>query len=212
MTARGASASARILHAWAPVRDGEVWGVGPHRVLCADLREVGWTGRWALLSEGVPPVEAVWSYPPPSRASACQALRRAGRLTASVHYEDLLVRFADLVRDVLPAGHVRLLFPPRLLSTWKALAEARAWEEVGLKGAPAWSDRSPLLEWTAAVRVPPEGTPAVVLDPCCGTGALLAEAAKAGAIALGIDLVPDRVPFALRRLEAATGLEARRLC
>ena len=212
MSGRGASANARILHAWAPVRDGEVWGVGPHRVLCADLREVGWTGRWDLLAEGAPPVEAVWSYPPPSRASACGALRKAGRLTASVHYEDLLVRFADLVATVMPAGLVRLRFPPRLLPTWQALAEARAWEERDLRGAPAWADRSPLLEWTAAVRVPPEGQPAVVLDPCCGTGAMLAEAARAGSIALGIDLVPERVPFALRRLEVVAGVEARRLC
>jgi DNA modification methylase len=60
-----------------------------------------------------------------------------------------------------------------------------------------------LLDLLVRACCPPGGT---VLDPCCGSGTTLVAAAKAGRNAIGLDISPEAVRIARKRLRDEAGL------
>ncbi len=198
------------------VQPGDLWRVGAHRFLCADVEAVD---VWQAL--GRPVVQMIYTDPPWDIGHARMFRRLAGR-ASDVSLEHLHGRLASLVHACGCPAYVQV--------SQRAKGQlSDVLQQAGLSCYGEWtlSYRQPgdmcLLLWSA-VPIEGQGEDApedgasirwaigrssapggLVFDPFMGAGATARVAHRLGRIAIGSEIIPAKMALCLRRMRTTTG-------
>jgi len=192
-----------------PTRPGDLWEIGPHRLLCEDL--------CCLPRLPFPPVDVVYSDPPWEPAGYRRFARYAGR-EPEMPFAEFYAHLVDLLRLTCPTG---LLMIWMSRSRWPDTAAiflahgagqlgtvAVEWGVlwVGTFGRPKdWpiefpAERVDMLTWGGRFA---RGRRA--LDPCCGVGTQLRGLLAGGAAEVyGVEMLGDKLANAVSSLARFT--------
>jgi hypothetical protein len=194
-----------------PVREGEVWTVGDHRVRCGDLRD--WVAPWHTLVYSDPP----WGNGPLSAFHTNAKLAKPSydwsvlyaliiekaRFSAPIWLETGIRQEAQVMGMMSTPGLFTVSFEITYQRTHPCRLVYRG-ENVPPGALPGVLKGMNDTETPAVVlRAYPRGT---VLDPCAGRGLTAVSAHFCGWKSESNELDPRRVSAALACLRQATGL------
>lgn len=201
-----------------PIALGDIWQVGPHRVLCADFREAGgygWLLRLFTNGREQRYVGAVESAPYTSPQSFTQRMVRAGRGLRSVNMDAFAYALAEHAARVLErtGGTARVHVTRPLRASYAASLDKHGFrvlrgdEKSRLPRKPSSAPRVVLRAVFPAPSGREEDVGEILYDPVCGKGRVLRDAAEQGLTAYGVDPDPYCCAIALDQLRIATGDE-----
>lgn len=200
------------------VQPGQLWTVGPHRLLCGDCTAPGTLAR---LLAGVPAPTLVYSDPPWEPGWHRRFAAQAGVMPSA--YPAFVAAF---VAALPPVPLVYLETGARWDGAWRQTLQASGWLIAGQwpvtyangRGhnlLTAWSRQAGTLVilpesarrgGAALVRAAlVNHLPGIVLDPCLGLGLTARVAQRVGWICYGVELVPVRLARAVAGLARLTG-------
>lgn len=202
-------------HHWRyPVQRGDVWGVGPHRFMCADIEN----DSVAKMFESMPGhVQVIYSDPPWNTGNYNMFRTKAG--IPYGNYSSFISRFVGMAAWLTPTDIYLQMGVPSM-----PIFEGKL-EEIGYHCCGLWEmsyeagvmqlyhgsllgisdiddpEEGAAVPWAISRSCSPGS---IVFDPCVGGGTTAVVAARHGCIGYGCELIPAKLALCLHRMRQQT--------